>query len=135
MNLNSTPQGERTHIAIFGRRNVGKSSLINALTGQAVSIVSEVKGTTTDPVSKAMELLPLGPVVIIDTPGLDDEGALGEMRVRRTRDVLNKTDVAILVTEADTGLGEVEQSLVSAVRSKKIPLVLVFNKADVAAPS
>ena len=134
MNLNSTPQGERTHIAIFGRRNVGKSSLINALTGQAVSIVSEVKGTTTDPVSKAMELLPLGPVVIIDTPGLDDEGALGEMRVRRTRDVLNKTDVAILVTEADTGLGEVEQSLVSAVRSKKIPLVLVFNKADVAAP-
>ena len=135
MNLNSTPQGERTHIAIFGRRNVGKSSLINALTGQAVSIVSEVKGTTTDPVSKAMELLPLGPVVIIDTPGLDDEGALGEMRVQRTREVLNKTDVAILVTEADTGLGEVEQSMVSTVRSKKIPLVLVFNKADVAAPS
>ncbi len=135
MSLNATPQGERTHIAIFGRRNVGKSSLINALTGQAVSIVSEVKGTTTDPVRKAMELLPLGPIVIIDTPGLDDEGALGELRVQRTREVLNQTDVAILVTEADMGLGEVEQSLISVVRSKKIPLVIVFNKADVAMPS
>ena len=134
MSMNSTPQGERTHIAIFGRRNVGKSSLINALTGQPVSIVSEVKGTTTDPVSKAMELLPLGPVVIIDTPGLDDEGALGELRVQRTREVLNKTDVAILVTEADTGLGAVEQSLMAAVRSKKIPLMIVFNKADMSVP-
>ena len=135
MSMNSTPQGERTHIAIFGRRNVGKSSLINALTGQAVSIVSEVKGTTTDPVSKAMELLPLGPVVIIDTPGLDDEGALGELRVQRTREVLNKTDVAILVTEADMGMGGMEQSLIEAARSKKIPLLIVFNKSDVAAPA
>ena len=94
MSLNQTPQGERVHIALFGRRNVGKSSLINALTGQEVSIVSSVKGTTTDPVYKAMELLPLGPIMIIDTPGLDDEGALGALRIQRARDVLNKTDVA-----------------------------------------
>ena len=98
MSLNQTPGGERTHIAIFGRRNAGKSSLINALTNQEVSIVSAVKGTTTDPVSKAMELLPLGPVVIIDTAGLDDEGALGALRVKRTHDVLNRTDIALLVT-------------------------------------
>ena len=133
--LNETPQGERVHIALFGRRNVGKSSLINALTGQEVSIVSAVKGTTTDPVYKAMELLPLGPIVIIDTPGLDDEGALGELRVRRTRDVLNKADVALLVTEADCGLGECERQTLALIQAKGIPLVTVFNKSDLAAPS
>ena len=132
MSLNETPRGERLHIAIFGRRNVGKSSLINALTGQEVSIVSEVMGTTTDPVSKAMELLPLGPVVMIDTPGLDDEGVLGGLRVQRTRDVLNRPDVALLVTEAESGWGRFEQELAGQAREKKIPLVVVFNKADVA---
>lgn len=102
--MNETPSGERVHIAFFGRRNVGKSSLVNAFTGQNLSIVSDVKGTTTDPVYKAMELLPLGPVQIIDTPGIDDEGALGELRVRKTRQVLNKTDLAILVADATAGL-------------------------------
>jgi [FeFe] hydrogenase H-cluster maturation GTPase HydF len=135
MSLNETPQGERVHIALFGRRNVGKSSLINALTGQEVSIVSDVKGTTTDPVYKAMELLPLGPIMIIDTPGLDDEGALGELRVQRTRDVLNKTDVALLVLEADHGLGACEQEILALVRAKGIPLLVVFNKADLLPPS
>ena len=135
MSLNETPRGERVHIALFGRRNVGKSRLINALTGQEVSIVSEVKGTTTDPVSKAMELLPLGPVVIIDTPGLDDEGALGEQRMQRTRDVLNRTDVALLVAEAACGWGECEQELAAQVRGKGLPLLVVFNKADLAAPA
>ena len=130
MSLNQTPQGERTHIAIFGRRNAGKSSLINALTGQEVAIVSEVKGTTTDPVRKTMELLPLGPVMIIDTAGLDDEGALGALRLQRTRDVLNQTDIALLVTEAEFGLGGCERELVQQVRAKNIPLVVVFNKAN-----
>lgn len=130
--MNQTPQGERVHIALFGRRNVGKSSLINALTGQEVAIVSPIKGTTTDPVHKAMELLPLGPVVIYDTPGLDDEGTLGEQRVRRTREVLNKTDVALLVTEAEQGLGECEREIVELTRARRIPLLLVFNKIDLA---
>ena len=135
MSLNETPRGERLPVAIFGRRNVGKSRLINALTGQDVSIVSEVKGTTTDPVSKAMGLLPLGPVVIIDTPGLDDDGALGALRVQRTRDVLHRTDVALLVTDAEGGFGACERELVAAVREKKLPLAVVFNKADLAAPA
>lgn len=135
MSLNETPKGERVHIALFGRRNVGKSSLINALTGQEVSIVSEVKGTTTDPVYKAMELLPLGPIMIIDTPGLDDEGRLGELRVQRTRDVLNKTDVAILVLEAEHGLGACEREIVGLVQAKGIPLLAVFNKADLQPPA
>ena len=135
MSLNQTPQGERVHIALFGRRNVGKSSLINALTGQEVSIVSDVKGTTTDPVYKAMELLPLGPIMIIDTPGLDDEGALGELRVQRTRDVLNKTDVALLVTEAEFGLGACELEILALVRAKNIPLLVVFNKTDLTPPT
>ena len=135
MSLNTTPQGERVHIALFGRRNVGKSSLFNALTGQEVSIVADVQGSTTDPVDKAMELLPLGPIVIIDTPGLDDEGALGELRVQRTRDVLSKTDVALLVTEAEFGLGACEQDILALVRAKNIPLLVVFNKAALAAPS
>ena len=135
MSLNQTPGGERTHIAIFGRRNAGKSSLINALTNQEVSIVSAVKGTTTDPVSKAMELLPLGPVVIIDTAGLDDEGALGALRVKRTHDVLNRTDIALLVMEAETGIGDCERALIAQVRAKHLPLVVVYNKADLAVPS
>ena len=97
MSLNATPSSERVHIGFFGKRNAGKSSVVNAVTGQELAVVSDVKGTTTDPVSKAMELLPIGPVVIIDTPGIDDEGALGELRVRKTKQVLNKTDVAILV--------------------------------------
>jgi len=135
MSLNTTPRGERVHIALFGRRNVGKSSLINALTGQEVSIVSEVKGTTTDPVYKAMELLPLGPIMIIDTPGLDDEGTLGELRIRRTRDVLNKTDIALLVLEAEHGLGACEQEILTLTHAKNIPLLAVFNKADLLPPS
>ena len=128
--LNETPKGERIHISIFGRRNVGKSSLINAMTGQEVSIVSEVMGTTTDPVGKAMELLPLGPVYITDTPGLDDEGALGKKRVQRSYEILEKTDIAILVTDAATGLGTFEQSLLKLAREKKIQIFVVFNKAD-----
>ncbi len=127
-NMNETPAGRRVHIAFFGRRNVGKSSLVNAFTGQALSIVSEVKGTTTDPVTKAMELLPLGPVQIIDTPGIDDEGALGQLRVQRTRQVLNKTDIAILVT--DGTLGTVEEELLALIREKNIPHIIAHNKAD-----
>lgn len=126
--MNQTPSGERLHIAFFGRRNVGKSSLVNAVTGQEVAIVSDVKGTTTDPVYKAMELLPLGPVQIIDTPGIDDEGELGALRVRRTRQVLNKTDIAILVT--DGSLGPVEEELLCLIREKKIPCLVAHNKAD-----
>jgi [FeFe] hydrogenase H-cluster maturation GTPase HydF len=131
--MNQTPQGERVHIALFGKRNVGKSSLINALTGQAVSIVSDVKGTTTDPVFKSMELLPLGPVEMIDTPGLDDEGALGALRVQRTHDVLNKTDIAILVLEC-AELAPCEKAVVGLAREKKIPLLVVINKCDLAQP-
>ncbi len=126
--LNETPKGERTHISLFGRRNVGKSSLINAMTGQEVSIVSEVMGTTTDPVGKAMELLPLGPVHITDTPGLDDEGALGRMRIQRSYDILEKTDIAILVTDAATGIGEFEQALLKLIHERKIQVFVVFNK-------
>ena len=103
MGLNDTPSGDRVHIGFFGRRNAGKSSVVNAVTGQDLAIVSDVKGTTTDPVYKAMELLPLGPVMIIDTPGFDDEGALGALRVKKTRQVLNKTDVAVLVVDASVG--------------------------------
>lgn len=128
--MNETPSGERVHIAFFGRRNVGKSSLVNAFTGQNLSIVSDVKGTTTDPVYKAMELLPLGPVQIIDTPGIDDEGALGELRVRKTRQVLNKTDLAILVADATAGLTSVEEELLALIREKGIPHILVWNKCD-----
>ena len=103
MSMNNTPSGERVHIGFFGRRNAGKSSIVNAVTGQDLAVVSDVKGTTTDPVNKAMELLPLGPVMIIDTPGFDDEGELGMLRVKKTRKVLNKTDIAILVVDADAG--------------------------------
>ena len=128
--MNQTPAGERVHIAFFGRRNAGKSSLVNAFTGQEMAIVSDVKGTTTDPVSKAMELLPLGPVMIIDTPGIDDEGELGALRVRRTRQVLNKTDLAILVVDAALGLTAVENGLVALLEQKKVPWVLAWNKSD-----
>lgn len=109
MGLNDTPSGERVHIGFFGRRNAGKSSLVNAVTGQELAVVSQTRGTTTDPVSKAMELLPVGPVVIIDTPGFDDEGALGELRVRKTRQVLNRTDVAVLVADSTEGLKECDR--------------------------
>ncbi len=130
MSLNATPSGERVHIAFFGRRNAGKSSVVNAVTGQNLAIVSEVKGTTTDPVYKAMELLPMGPVMVIDTPGIDDEGALGELRVRKTRQVLNKTDVAVLVVDAAEGMREADEELLALFRAKHLPYVLVWNKSD-----
>lgn len=130
MSLNSTPQGDRIHIGIFGRRNAGKSSLINALTNQNVAIVSDVKGTTTDPVYKNMELLPLGPVTIIDTPGLDDEGTLGEMRVKASYQVLNKTDIAVIVTDGKE-LSAEDKALKERIESKKIPFITVYNKSDV----
>ena len=130
MSLNATPSGERVHIAFFGRRNAGKSSLVNAFTGQDLAIVSDVKGTTTDPVSKAMELLSLGPVQIIDTPGLDDEGELGMLRVQRTKLVLRKTDLAILVADATAPLGETERELLDLCRARNIPWILVRSKAD-----
>ena len=130
MSMNSTPSGDRVHIGFFGRRNAGKSSVVNAVTGQDLAVVSDVKGTTTDPVSKAMELLPLGPVMIIDTPGFDDEGALGELRVKKTRQILNKTDIAILVVDAAEGLKDCDRELLSLFAAKEIPHLLVFNKAD-----
>ena len=113
MTLNNTPSSERVHIGIFGRRNAGKSSLINALTGQSLAIVSDVKGTTTDPVLKAMELLPLGPVVMIDTPGLDDTGTLGAMRVQKAYQILNKTDIALLVIDASDGVTDEDSAILS----------------------
>lgn len=130
MSLQDTPQSERLHIAVFGRRNAGKSSLLNAITDQNVSIVSPVKGTTTDPVRKTMELLPLGPVLFTDTPGLDDEGELGELRVQRTYDILNQTDIAIVVAGADTGFGACEEKVMAQIRAKKIPFAAVLNKID-----
>ena len=130
MGLNAAPTGERVHIGFFGRRNAGKSSLVNAVTDQEISVVSDTKGTTTDPVNKSMELLPLGPVVIIDTPGFDDEGALGEKRVQRAKRVLNRTDIAVLVADAVSGMGEADRELVRLFEEKEIPYVVVFNKAD-----
>jgi len=132
MSLNSTPSGERVHIGFFGRRNAGKSSIVNAVTGQDLAVVSDVKGTTTDPVSKAMELLPLGPVMVIDTPGFDDEGSLGQLRVRKTRQVLNKTDIAVLVTGTG-GLHDTDRQLLELFREKGIPHIIVRNKADLLA--
>lgn len=134
MGMNSTPSSERVHIGIFGKRNAGKSSLINALTGQDLAIVSEVRGTTTDPVSKAMELLPLGPVVMIDTPGLDDEGELGSLRVKKGYQVLNKTDIAVLVVDGIEGMTEADRKLLARIRAKEIPWIVVFNKSDLAKP-
>ena len=134
MGMNETPSGERLHIGFFGRRNVGKSSLVNRVTGQELAVVSEVKGTTTDPVKKAMELLPLGPVVIIDTPGIDDEGHLGELRVKKARQVLNRVDVALLVADGTEGLGKTERDLLGLFRQKEIPYLIAFNKADLLGP-
>lgn len=130
MGLNETPSANRVHVAFFGKRNAGKSSLVNAVTGQELAVVSEVKGTTTDPVYKAMELLPLGPVMIIDTPGIDDEGTLGELRMRKTRQVLNKTDLAILVIDAGAGKTGEDEELISLFRETKIKYLVVYNKAD-----
>lgn len=130
MSLNSTPSGERIHIGIFGRRNAGKSSLINALASQSLAIVSDCKGTTTDPVHKAMELLPLGPVMMIDTPGIDDEGELGQLRVSKAYQVLNKTDIALLVVDSKSGLCAEDIQLWQHIQSKKIPYLLVFNKKE-----
>lgn len=135
MGLNDTASAERVHIGFFGRRNVGKSSLVNAVTGQELSLVSDVKGTTTDPVRKAMELLPLGPVVIIDTPGFDDEGTLGDMRVAATRSVINYVDIAVLVLSPHGELFECEKELISLFEKKKIPYIKVFNKIDTLSPS
>ena len=135
MSLNSTPNSDRIHIGIFGRRNAGKSSIINAITGQELAIVSDIEGTTTDPVSKAMELLPLGPVVIIDTPGLDDSGALGEMRIKKTYQVLNKTDIALLVVDSCVGMTESDFAILEKIREKKIPCLTVFNKSDISGMS
>ncbi len=132
MSLNATPSANRVHIGFFGCRNAGKSSVVNAVTGQELCIVSDTKGTTTDPVQKAMELLPLGPVVIIDTPGYDDEGDLGLLRVRRTKQVLNKTDVAVLVVDASVGLRSFDTELLALFEAKKIPYCLVYNKCDLA---
>ena len=130
MSLNETVSAERVHIGFFGIRNAGKSSLVNAVTGQNLSVVSEVKGTTTDPVRKAMELLPLGPVVIIDTPGLDDEGALGELRVRKAHETLEKTDIAVLVADAVKGLSDLDLALVEQFQQRKLPYIIAYNKAD-----
>ncbi|XCP84708.1 [FeFe] hydrogenase H-cluster maturation GTPase HydF [Roseburia hominis] len=130
MGLNSTPSGDRVHVGIFGRRNAGKSSVINAVTGQELAIVSDVLGTTTDPVLKAMELLPLGPVVMIDTPGLDDVGELGELRVRKAYQILNKTDIAVLVVDASVGLTREDFEILSRIREKRIPYVVIRNKVD-----
>ncbi|MDQ2086259.1 [FeFe] hydrogenase H-cluster maturation GTPase HydF [Herbivorax sp. ANBcel31] len=128
--MNNTPRGNRLHIALFGKRNVGKSSLINAFTHQKVAIVSEFAGTTTDPVYKSMEVLPLGPVVFIDTPGIDDEGALGELRVKKTKEVLRKTDIAILVITSDFKWGEQEEELISQFKERNIPFIIAVNKCE-----
>ncbi len=130
MSLNSTPSGERIHIGIFGKRNAGKSSIINALTGQNLAIVSDIKGTTTDPVLKAMELLPLGPVVMIDTPGLDDEGGLGALRVQKAYQILNKTDIALLIVDGTAGMTKEDHAILEKIKDKSIPCAVVMNKAD-----
>lgn len=130
MGLNDTPQSERIHIGFFGRRNAGKSSLVNAITNQQISVVSDVKGTTTDPVTKAMELLPLGAVVIIDTPGFDDEGELGLMRVKRTKQVLNRADIAVLVIDGNAGKSPLDEELISLFKEKNIPYLIAYNKSD-----
>lgn len=135
MSLNSTPASDRVHIGFFGRRNAGKSSVVNAVTGQNLAIVSDVKGTTTDPVYKAMELLPLGPVMIIDTPGIDDEGALGELRIKKTRQVLNKTDVAVLIVDGTEGKKQSDEELIGMFKKKGLPYIVVYNKADLCGPT
>src|SRR5512142_782875 len=131
--MRNTPKGFRLHIGLFGRRNVGKSSLLNAMTRQEVSIVSDVAGTTTDPVEKPMELLPVGPVLFIDTAGIDDVGLLGELRVKRTRQIFDRTDVGIIVSPAGEW-GEFEQSMLAELAGRNIPAIVVFNKADLGTP-
>lgn len=133
MSLNDTVSAERVHIGFFGMRNAGKSSLVNAVTGQALSVVSNVKGTTTDPVKKAMELLPLGPVLITDTPGLDDEGDLGELRIQKAKQILAQTDVAVLVIDAAAGLSDEDRALIDLFKERKLPYVVACNKADLLA--
>ncbi|MBQ8597679.1 MAG: [Lachnospiraceae bacterium] len=130
MGLNSTASAERLHIGFFGMRNAGKSSIVNAVTGQQLSVVSDVKGTTTDPVKKSMELLPLGPVVIIDTPGLDDEGELGLLRVQKAKQILNQTDIAVLVVDGTAGLSAQDNQLIAGFKEHKTPYIIVYNKAD-----
>lgn len=134
MSMNNTPSSERIHIGIFGKRNAGKSSIINAITGQNLAIVSDVRGTTTDPVLKAMELLPIGPVVLIDTPGLDDMGELGKLRVKKAYQMLNKTDVALLIVDAGVGMTEADKRILERIKAKKIPYLLVMNKSDMCEP-
>lgn len=133
--MNETPSGERIHIGFFGRRNAGKSSVVNAVTGQDLAVVSDVRGTTTDPVTKSMEILPLGPVVIIDTPGFDDEGSLGELRVQRTRKILEKTDIAVLVIDTTEGFRAVDEELSELFRERGIPCLIALNKSDIAEDS
>lgn len=130
MSLNDTPKSDRIHIGIFGKRNAGKSSIINAITGQNLAVVSDVKGTTTDPVQKAMELLPLGPVMIIDTPGIDDYGELGEKRIEKSYQVLNKTDIAVVIIDGNIGLTDEDNRLIEVIKDKKLPYIIVFNKSD-----
>lgn len=130
--LNDTPSGERLHIGFFGRRNAGKSSIVNAVTGQDLAVVSDTKGTTTDPVMKAMELLPIGAVMIIDTPGFDDEGKLGELRVKKTRQILNRTDVAVLVIDISEGMGAADRQLIEIFKERAIPYIIAWNKYDLA---
>lgn len=130
MGLHDTVSAERLHIGFFGMRNAGKSSVVNAVTGQDLAVVSDVKGTTTDPVKKAMELLPLGPVVIIDTPGLDDEGDLGELRVKKAKQILAQTDIAVLVVDAVKGTDTIDKELVALFEEKKLPYIIAYNKAD-----
>ena len=130
MSLNAAPSSERIHIGFFGRRNSGKSSIVNAVTGQELSVVSDVKGTTTDPVFKAMELPPAGPVVIIDTPGFDDDGTLGELRVRKTRQVLNRTDLAVLVVDSAVGITRHDEELIGLFKERGIDHLIVWNKTD-----
>lgn len=135
MGLNDTPSANRLHIGFFGSRNAGKSSLVNAVTGQELAVVSDVAGTTTDPVYKAMELLPLGPVMMIDTAGFDDEGELGALRIRKTKQVLNKTDVAVLVVDSEKGIGGCDKELIEIFTKKEIPYIIVFNKIDLKQPA
>ena len=130
MGLYDTPKSDRIHIGIFGKRNAGKSSIINAITSQNLAVVSKVKGTTTDPVQKAMELLPLGPVMIIDTPGIDDEGELGKMRVEKSYQVLNKTDIALLVVDGNVGLTQCDKDLIEEIKKRKLPYLIILNKSD-----
>lgn len=130
MGLNDTPKSDRIHIGIFGKRNAGKSSIINAITSQNLAVVSNIKGTTTDPVQKAMELLPLGPVMIIDTPGIDDEGELGAKRVEKSYQVLNKTDIALLVVDGNQGLSQNDRDLIDEIKKRKLPYIIILNKAD-----